>query len=134
MRFAAIPAGLVAIWSRVWIGPWTWPIVALVILWLVLNVRFFVPCGQPTHWTSRGICGERLRLQGLPLSPRNRTLNLGLICLGPITAGLSAWGLYRFDAVAVMAGGVILAVAQLIRLRLFARFYNDVSQAGTEDR
>jgi hypothetical protein len=40
-RFAAIPAMILAIWSRVWIGWWALVAVAAVIMWLWLNPHVF---------------------------------------------------------------------------------------------
>lgn len=46
-RFAAIPAFILAVWSRVWIGWWSLIPIALVILWLSLNVFVFPPITSP---------------------------------------------------------------------------------------
>jgi hypothetical protein len=37
-RFAAIPAMMLAVWSRVWIGWWSVAPIVLVMAWLVANV------------------------------------------------------------------------------------------------
>src|ERR1700674_2244999 len=61
-RFAAIPAVILAIWSRVWIGWGALVPVAGVILWLWLNPHVFPAVTTPRNWASRGIYGERLWL------------------------------------------------------------------------
>lgn len=40
-RFAAIPAFILAAWSRVWLGWWSLIPIGLVVAWLFLNVIVF---------------------------------------------------------------------------------------------
>ncbi|MDB5533692.1 MAG: hypothetical protein JWO28_2007 [Hyphomicrobiales bacterium] len=48
-RLAAIPAGILAIWSRTWLGWWALIPVALVIVWLCLNPAVT----EPRNWGSK---------------------------------------------------------------------------------
>jgi hypothetical protein len=61
-RFAAIPAFALAAWSREWLGWWSLVPIALVFVWLVLNVFVFSPIETPRSWVSKGIYGEKLWL------------------------------------------------------------------------
>jgi hypothetical protein len=61
-RFAAIPAFMLAIWSRVWLGWWSLIPISLVVIWLCLNVFVFSPLTTPRSWASKGIYGEKLWL------------------------------------------------------------------------
>ena len=61
-RFSALPLLALAIWSRVWIGPWAWLAVAVAILWVWVNPRAFPPPANLDNWASRGVLGERVYL------------------------------------------------------------------------
>ena len=54
-RFAAIPALILAIWSRVWIGWWALVPVAVVLVWLWINPHVFAAVTQPRSWAAKGI-------------------------------------------------------------------------------
>jgi hypothetical protein len=59
-RFAAIPALILAVWSRTWIGWWSLLPIAGVVLWLFINPHLFPPVSSNHSWATRGIYGERL--------------------------------------------------------------------------
>jgi hypothetical protein len=62
-RFAAIPAGILAIWSRTWFGWWALVRVGLDIVWLWLNPHIFPAVKEPRSWAARDIYGEKLWLR-----------------------------------------------------------------------
>ncbi len=60
-RFATcLPLLVVAVWSRVWIGPWAVLSVALAFFWIWVNPRAFGPVADDGAWMARGVLGERL--------------------------------------------------------------------------
>mgnify|MGYP001799592615 CR=1 FL=1 len=61
-RFTVLPLLALAIWSRVWIGPWAWGLIALALIWNWLNPRFFPPPESLDNWASRRVLGERIWL------------------------------------------------------------------------
>ena len=124
-RFAAIPVGIVAIWSRVWIGWWSAIPIAMTVLWLILNPVAFSPVHKPVHWISKGIYGERLWLRGAVKTKRQRyTLN-GLAVAGALGLVVVAWGLASLSVPACVAGAALTVVAQLVRIAKFARVYDE---------
>lgn len=62
-RFAAIPAMILAIWSRAWIGWWALAPVIAPIVWLLINPHVFAAVTTPQSWAAKGIYGEKLRLR-----------------------------------------------------------------------
>lgn len=124
-RFAAIPAGVAAGWSRQWIGAGWLILFALVVLWLVLNTVVFPPVTSPRSWISKGIFGEHLWLAGTPMPTGLRRANRLLVVAG--AAGLLATvaGVVVLSAPLTVAAVVFLVAAQLWRIRLFSRFYDD---------
>jgi hypothetical protein len=130
-RFAAIPAAALAVWSRTWIGWWCLVPLALVVVWLFLNVRVFSPVG-PTSWTAKGIYGERLWLLDRQQMPSGHRAVVGrLILLGLCGFALMAWGLYRLEVWPTLFGMVLVVVAQLWRIDRFSLLYEERERLGT---
>lgn len=99
-RFAAIPAMILAIWSRVWVG-WALVPVAVVIVWLLLNPLVFPAVTTPRSWAAKGIYGEKLWLVDRSQVPRSyRVVLRWLIVLGSVGFVLLGWGLIKGARVA----------------------------------
>lgn len=123
-RFAAIPAFIFAVWSRVWIGWWSLIPIALVILWLSLNVFVFPPITSPRNWASKGIYGEKLWLSKRSEIPEHYTvIQQWLIILGFTGMILIAWGLYQLHLWISILRAVVLILAQLWRIDRFSTLY-----------
>jgi hypothetical protein len=123
-RFAAIPAMILAVWSRVWIGWWSLIPVALVMLWLWLNPHVFAPVTEPRTWASKGIYGEKLWLQdpaGVPAECR--AVLRWLIVPGLAGFALLAWGLAALEPWPTVFGATLIALAQLWRIDRLVRLY-----------
>ena len=59
-RFAVLPLLALAVWSREWIGWWSLPAVALVLVFMMVNPLLFPPPRSTRHWASKGVFGERI--------------------------------------------------------------------------
>jgi hypothetical protein len=73
-RFAAIPAFMLAVWSRVWLGWWSLIPIGGVVIWLYVNVLVFPPITTPRSWASKGIYGEKLWLSKRAEVPQHYTI------------------------------------------------------------
>jgi hypothetical protein len=123
-RFAAIPAMVLAVWSRVWIGAWALVPVAVVVLWLVVNPFIFSPVDVPRNWASKGIYGERLWLLDRTKVPQgHRTILRRLIGMGLIGLALLAWGLWKLLIWPTIFGATLVFVAQLWRIDRMGLLY-----------
>lgn len=121
-RLAAIPIGALAVWSRVWIGPWSLILVVAVIVWLFLNVRVFKPIDEPRSWVSRGIYGERMWLEGARW--RFQQVHRAMIAVGAAGMLGLAWGLYALEPFLVWITVVLVSASQLLRLALLSKLYD----------
>ena len=123
-RFAAIPALILAIWSRVWLDWIALVPVALVMVWLWLNPRVFAPV-EPVTWAAKGIYGERMWVYESGRIPERDRATLRLLAVpGLIGFGLLAWGLFSLRVWPTVAGAVIIVVGQLWRIDRLGRIYD----------
>lgn len=128
-RFAAIPAGILAIWSRVWLGWWALIPVAAVVVWLVINPFVFSPVTTPRNWASKGIYGEKLWLHERSLvPPGHRTILRRLIFVGIGGFALTAWGLIELRIWPTVFGATLVALAQLWRIDRMGLFYDELQR------
>ena len=126
-RFAAIPAMLLAIWSRTWIGWWSLVPVFVVVVWLVLNVKVFAPVDSPRSWTSRGIYGERFWLENRSaLPPDHRVVLRVLVAAGSAGFALIIWGLVALAVWPTVFGATLVVGAQLWRIDRFGWLWERV--------
>lgn len=129
-RFAAIPAMLLAIWSRTWIGWWCLVPVAVVVGWLWLNVKVFPPVAEPRSWTSRGIYGERAWLENRSLVPSDHRAVLRLlVAAGSLGFVLIIWGLVALEVWPTVSGAALVVLAQLWRIDRFGWLWERVNAA-----
>lgn len=129
-RFAAIPAMLLAIWSRDWIGWWCLVPIAAVIGWLFVNPSAFPPV-EPRTWAARGIYGERVWVHDKSaVPPGHKQVLRILVVLGSAGFALIAWGLVRLDPWPTIFGATLLIVAQLWRIDRFGWLWERAGQPG----
>jgi hypothetical protein len=127
-RFAAIPLGILAIWSRVWIGWWALVPVAVVALWLWWNPHAFAPIDKPTAWSSKGIFGERLWLQDRSAMPTGFAVVQRIWIVGALMgAALLVWGLVALAIWPTVLGAALIVYGQLWRIDRLGIFYDRVT-------
>ena len=116
-RFAAIPAVIMAVWSRSWLGWWALLPVAVVVVWLVINPIAFRPVHQPTAWVSKAVYGQQIWLTQRDQVPvEYRTILRWLVALGIAGLLFIAWGLWTLDVWPTMYGGTLVVFSQFWQL------------------
>jgi hypothetical protein len=130
-RFAAIPAMIFAVWSRVWIGWWALIPTGGVIVWLWLNPRLFPAVTEPRSWAAKGIYGEKLWLLEPSRVPRECRTVLRRLTI-PAIAGfvLLIWGLVWLSAWPTAFGATLIVLTQFWRIDRFSRLYEDSQRAN----
>jgi len=132
-RFAAIPAFMLAVWSRIWIGWWSLIPIIVVVIWLYLNVLVFPPIDTPRNWASKGIYGEKLWLGKRAEPPKHYdVIQKWLIVLGVVGMILIAAGLYRLHFWISLLGAVVLILGQLWRIDRFSTLYELYEDKGNQ--
>jgi hypothetical protein len=134
-RFVAIPAMILAIWSRAWIGWWALMPVAGVLIWLGLNPHVFPAVTEPHSWAAKGIYGEKLWLHEPSSVPHGLRAVLRWLLI-PALAGvvLVIWGLVQLQLWPTILGATLIVLAQLWRIHRLGLFYEgrtSVNSAGS---
>ena len=130
-RFAIIPAMILAIWSRAWIGWWALLLVTIVIFWGWINPHVFPPVTAASSWAAKGVYGERLWLESQTVPGNHRTGQRLLISLGIVGFILLAWGLWKFHIWATLFGTILVVLAQLWRIDRLGILYEQVKSGET---
>jgi hypothetical protein len=73
-RNTVLPALILAVWSRVWLGWWALLPVGAALLWTWLNPRLFSPPDSLDNWASKAVLGERVWMNRdkVPVPPHHR--------------------------------------------------------------
>lgn len=125
-RIAALPFGLLAGWSRVWIGWWFLVPLALVVVWLFLNTRVF-PAVSDDGWAARGIYGERMWLEQPELMPTTHRVVLRLLmAVGMVGGAIMIWGVVLLSPWPSVLGLVVLIMGQVWRIDRMGLVYGEV--------
>jgi hypothetical protein len=123
-RFAAIPAMILAIWSRAWIGWWALMPVVGVIIWLELNPHVFPGITEPRSWAAKGIYGEWLWLrEPSSVPPGLRAVLRWLLIAALAGIVLVVWGLVQLQLWPTILGATLIFLAQLWRIDRLGLFY-----------
>lgn len=126
-----LPLLILAVWSRVWIGPWAWAAVALVALWVWLNPRLFPVPAHFDSWAAKGVLGERLFLRHRATLPRHHLratrLLTGLSALGVLPL---VWGLWQLDLGWAIAGALLISSAKTWFVDRMVWIWEDHLRAG----
>ncbi len=129
-RFAAIPAMLLAIWSRTWIGWWSLVPILAVVVWLFVNPWAFPPVDELRGWTAKGIYGERAWLRDRTIVPADHRAVLRLlVVLGSAGFAMIVWGLLVLDVWPTVFGATLVVVAQLWRIDRFTRLWDESARS-----
>ncbi len=132
-RFAGIPAMILAIWSRDWIGWWALAPIGAVIVWLWLNPHIF-PAVELRSWAAKSIYGEQLWLKDRSAVPPTHRAGLRwLIAVGAIGFVLLAWGLIELMPWPTVFGTTLIVLAQLWRIDRFGQLYEQRQRADLTD-
>ena len=126
-----LPLLAVAIWSRVWWGPWSLIPVAGALAWIWLNPRSFGPAADDSAWMSKGVFGERLwsNRNRVPVPARHRRVPhvLNIAQLGGLP--FLVWGLVDLLVWPTVVGMLLITGIKLWYLDRMAILYGDMTTA-----
>jgi hypothetical protein len=135
-RATVLPLVILAVWSRDWIGAWSWAAIASSVLWMWANPRVFRRPQSLDSWASRGVLGERawLNRDVVPVPRRHRVvphiLN-GVTALGTLFV---VWGLTYLTVWPTLLGATLVYCGKLWFLDRMVWLYQDMSVQHDEYR
>jgi hypothetical protein len=136
LRNTALPALIVAFWSRQWIGWWAIIPVALALLWIWVNPRIFTAPKSLDHWMSKGVLGERVWLNrdDVPVPVYHRLTPNVLSVVSSIGMLFVAWGVIVFDVWPVLFGTMMGYLGKLWFFDRMVWLWHDMQDANEEYR
>jgi len=135
-RFSTLPVLALAVWSRVWIGPYAWVFVALLVAWLIVNPMAFPPPKHTNRWGNKATFGERVWLNREKIAIPQHHARAATV-LGAITAvgvPFFGYGLYALDAWPVLFGMCVIYLGKMWFLDRMVWLFEDMKDADPEYR
>ena len=128
-RASVLPLVILAVWSRDWLGSWSWVAIALSVLWMWLNPRIFRRPGSMDNWASRGVLGERVWLNRdvVPVPKRHRIVPHVLNGVTAVGTVFVVWGLVTLSVWPTLLGSVLVYFGKLWFLDRMVWLYQDVT-------
>jgi hypothetical protein len=136
LRLTALPAFIIAFWSRLWVGWWAVIPVALVILWTWYNPRIFAAPQSLDHGMSKGAMGERVWLNRdvVPVPVYHRTVPNILSAVAAISVPFIFWGVFVFDLWPTLFGTMLAYMSKLWFVDRMCWLWQDMKDATREYR
>ncbi|MFA5348700.1 MAG: DUF6653 family protein, partial [Methanoregula sp.] len=134
LRNTALPALIIAFWSRLWLGWWAVIPVALALLWVWYNPRIFPAPQSLDHWTSKGVLGERVWLNrnAVPVPMYHRTVPNVLSAVSAIGMIFVLWGVLLVDLWPTLFGTLMVYLGKLWFLDRMVWLWNDMQDVAPE--
>src|SRR5690606_18259311 len=133
-RFTVLPALIIAVWSRTWLGWWALLPVVLSLLWTWLNPRLFSTPRSTDNWASKGVLGERVWLNRnvVPVPQRHRIVPNVLSGVAALGALPVIWGVVTLTVWPTLFGAVLIYLGKLWFIDRMVWLYEDMSEATPE--
>lgn len=127
-RMVILPLLALAIWSRLWIGPWAWAMIGVCIAWAWINPRAFPEPVHLNNWMSQGILGERIWLarKTSPIPSHHLALPNVLNIAGVPFVIFLGFGLYHLEIISTVLSLALLIMLKLWFLDRMVWLYRDV--------
>ena len=123
-----LPLLALSLWSRAWIGRWSiLPIVAA-LLWIWLNPRVFPAPKSTNNWASKGVMGERFRMNRKVVPIPHHHVIAGNTLLSISGAGIFpfVYGVWQLNVWSALFGGLLMYVGKLWYFDRMVWLYGDM--------
>ena len=135
-RASVLPLVVLAIWSRNWLGWWSWAAVAAAVAWMWANPRVFHRPKNMDNWASRGVLGERVWLNrdAVPVPERHRVVPHVLNVVTALGTAFVVWGLVTLAVWPTLFGSVLIYCGKLWFLDRMVWLYEDMAEQNDQYR
>jgi hypothetical protein len=133
-RNTVLPALILAIWSRAWLGWWSLVPVALAVLWMWMNPRIFPPPASTNNWASKAVLGERVALNRelIPVPEHHRRAAFVLNIIAGLGVPFIVWGLVKLALWPTLFGSALVYLGKLWFLDRMVWLYEDMKNADPQ--
>ena len=133
-RTTALPALILAAWSRVWIGWWALVPGLIALLWTWLNPRLFGKPSSLNSWASKCVLGERIWINRdeEPVPERHRFAPNVLNAVTGIGNLVVIWGVVQLAIWPTIFGAALAYIGKLWFLDRMVWLYEDMKDATPE--
>jgi len=127
-RTSALPLLTLAIWSRIWFGWGSLPLIILAIFWIWINPRIFSEVKTTDNWASRGVFGERVWLnrKNILVPDHYRFMPTILNVIQGIGVIFLIYSLWFFDIWAILVGLILTIESKLWYVDRMSCLYEDM--------
>lgn len=127
-RASVLPLVILAVWSRHWLGAWSWVGIVASLAWMWANPRVFRRPKTLDNWASRGVLGERVWLNRdvVPIPQHHRVVPHVLNGVTAVGAAFVVWGLVRLAVWPTLLGSVLIYCGKLWFLDRMVWLYHDM--------
>lgn len=134
-RYSVLPLIILAFWSRIWIGNWSFILGGIALLWMFLNPIFFSPPQSTKNWASKAVLGERVFLNrdqiALPdrhRKPIYKILNL----VSSLGMGIAIWATVTYSIWGAILGTALAYLGKSWYLDRMVWLYEDMKHKNKE--
>lgn len=131
-RLTVLPALILAVWSRVWIGWWALVPGVLAILWTALNPHLFDAPDSFDTWASQSVLGEKhwIHRDETPIPEHHRVVPHLLNTGSGIGMLVVAWGVIDLALWPTLTGATLVYAGKLWFLDRMVWLYEDMETAS----
>ncbi len=115
-RASVLPLVILAVWSRHWLGRWSWAAIAAAVAWMWANPRIFHRPKDHGQLGFAGVLGERVWLNRdvVPVPERHRVVPHLLNGVTAVGTVFVVWGLVTLAVWPTLLGSVLIYCGKLV--------------------
>jgi len=127
-RNTALPALVIAFWSRIWLDWWALIPIILAVLWTYLNPRIFEKPESTNNWASKSVLGERVwsNRDKIKIPDHHRRAPNILNLVAGIGALFVIWSVYSLEIWPLLVGFALVYCGKLWFLDRMVWLYEDM--------
>ncbi len=127
-RYSALPLIVVAFWSRVWIGWWSFIPITVSLAWMFFNPVLFSKPKSTNNWASKSVLGERVwkNRNKVPVPAHHETAPNILNVISLIGMLLSIWAIIAISIWPAIIGVTVAYIGKSWYLDRMVWLYEDM--------
>jgi len=127
-RNTALPALVIAFWSRVWLGWWALILIAIALIWTYINPRIFSKPESTDNWASKSVLGEIIwsKRNKIPIPKHHKRAPNILNLVAGVGALFVIWSVYSLEIWSLLLGFSLVYCGKLWFLDRMVWLYEDM--------